>query len=614
MLLLRKANIKIDTPANTYYDDMWNQPINWQFMTVPQPNVNGTGIEWPRGKTLGGSSAINGLYLTRPGEAEIEAWNGMLAGVEGQDNWTWDTMFAAMKKSQTFTAPSSAIASQAAITWNTASQGTDGPISASYPGMMLDMVGDWCTSNAAAGVPTSQDTYGGESWGCNVATSAINPANWTRSYSRTGYLDALPPRSNYAVLANAQVTRILFNNSSADNITATGVEYTTDGGSSTLNVTVAKEVILAGGAVGSPTVLMYSGVGPQDVLDAAGVDVVHALPGVGQHLQDHLSVYTQWSTNQQTAGSIYKAGGSEASSPEFLSLIADAVAYANATTVLGADTISSLTSSIQSGLSQYAPADSTVAAGYNTIAKNSIANLDSEIGRIELLMGINTAGAVSLGASLQYPLSQGSITIGSSNPMDDPTIDPMYLTNPADAQILVAGLQLVRKIGESAPFSNYLTEDWPGSDVQSEEEWTEWMKGNVFTNYHPASTCAMLPLDQGGVVDGNLRVYGLSNVRVADASVPPFVFSAHLMSSTYGLAEQASTIISNYWQKKEQAESALAVHSSSHNKISGLAHKSGSGSKDSSDKKGNAAASNARSPSLSIAAFVSVVTYAIFAF
>ena len=617
MLLVRNANIKTDTPANTYYDDMWNEPINWQFMTVPQPNVNGTGIEWPRGKTLGGSSAINGLYLTRPGEAEIEAWNGMLAGVEGQDNWTWDTMFAGMKKSQTFTAPSSEIASQAAITWDTASQGTDGPISASYPGMMLGMVGDWCTSNAAAGVPTSQDTYGGDSSGCNVATSAINPANWTRSYSRTGYLDTLPPRSNYAVLANAQVTRILFDDSSANNITANAVEYTTDGGGSTLQVKVAKEVILAGGAVGSPTVLMYSGVGPQDVLEAAGVDVVHALPGVGQHLQDHLSVYTQWSTNEQTAGSIYKDGGSEASSPEFLSLIADAVAYANATTVLGADTISSLTSSIQSDLSQYAPTDSTVAAGYNTIVQNSIANLNSEIGRIELLMGINTAGVVSLGASLQYPLSQGSITISSSNPVDDPIIDPTYLTNPADAQILVAGLQLVRKIGESAPFSNYLTEDWPGSDVQSEDEWTKWMKGNVFTNYHPSSTCAMLPLDQGGVVDGNLRVYGLSNVRVADASVPPFVFSAHLMSSTYGLAEQASAIIRNYWKKKELAESALGVHSSSHNKISGLTHQAGSSDnsdKDNSGQKDNAAANNVRSPSLSIAAFVSVVTYAMFAF
>ena len=214
---------------------MWNQPINWQFMTVPQPNVNGTSIEWPRGKTLGGSSAINGLYLTRPGEAEIDAWHTMLGDTEGADNWTWDTMFAAMKKSQTFTPPSSKIAAQAAITWETTSQGTDGPISASYPGMTLDIVGDWCTSNAAAGVATSKDTYGGDSWGCNVATSAINPANWTRSYSRTGYLDALAPRSNYAVLANAQVTKILFDSSNADNITATGVEYTTDGGGSTSN-------------------------------------------------------------------------------------------------------------------------------------------------------------------------------------------------------------------------------------------------------------------------------------------------------------------------------------------------------------------------------------------
>lgn len=122
-----------------------------------------------------------------------------------------------------------------------------------------------------------------------MATSAINPTNWTRSYSRSGYLDPLPPRANYDVLANAQVTRILFDSSSPkDNLTANAVEYTLDGGVTTLTVKVNKEVILAGGTVGSPTVLLYSGIGPKDVLAAAGVPLLSELPGVGQHLQDHI--------------------------------------------------------------------------------------------------------------------------------------------------------------------------------------------------------------------------------------------------------------------------------------------------------------------------------------
>lgn len=122
------------------------------------------------------------------------------------------------------------------------------------------------------------------------------------------------------------------------------------------------------------------------------------------------------------------------------------------------------------------------------------------------------------------------------------------LTGFADVQILREGTKLVRRIGQADPIKTSLsTETWPGSQVQSDQQWETWMRGNVFTEFHPSSTCAMLPLELGGVVDANLRVYGLANVRVADASVPPMAFSAHLMSSTYGLAEQASNIIRSHY-------------------------------------------------------------------
>lgn len=130
--------------------------------------------------------------------------------------------------------------------------------------------------------------YGGHSWGAEVSTSTVNPTNWTRSYSRSGYLDPLPDRGNYDVLPNAHVTRILFHHSSpSDNLTANAVHYTSDGGKTNSTVKVNKEVILAAGTVGSPAVLLHSGVGPKDVLSNAGVDLVSELPGVGQHLQDH---------------------------------------------------------------------------------------------------------------------------------------------------------------------------------------------------------------------------------------------------------------------------------------------------------------------------------------
>ena len=118
----------------------------------------------------------------------------------------------------------------------------------------------------------------------------------------------------------------------------------------------------------------------------------------------------------------------------------------------------------------------------------------------------------------------------------------------ADIQVLRQGIKLARSIGDTEPLKdNMLVETWPGPDVETDQQWEDWLRGQVFTEFHPSSTCSMLPLEQGGVVDANLRVYGLSNVRVADASVPPIAFSAHLMSSTYGIAEQASTIIRAFY-------------------------------------------------------------------
>lgn len=399
-----------------------------------------------------------------------------------------------------------------------------------------------------AGIDETLDPYSGQNWGAYVATSCINPTNWTRSYSRSGYLDALSPRSNYAVLANAQVTRLLFNSSSpANNLTANAVEYTLDGGATKLTVNVNKEVILAGGSVGSPTVLLYSGVGPKDVLSAAGIPILSELPGVGQHLQDHLSVSVQWSTDQPTAGSVYVDNTDEQSDPVFLSYVNSAVAYANSTALFGSG-VGALQASIINQAADFNPdgsSDETVIAGYKAIYDTTVNTiLTSPVAQIELLFANNADGSIRITVCLQHPFSQGRIYITSSNPMDYPTIDPNYLSHPADLTILREGLKLARRVGEAAPLSaSMINETLPGLQVQSDQDWEDWLKGQISTEFHPCGSCAMLPLNQGGVVDANLHVYGLANVRVADASVPPIDFAAHLMVSTYGLAEQASHMI-----------------------------------------------------------------------
>ncbi|KAJ5927074.1 hypothetical protein N7516_008847 [Penicillium verrucosum] len=571
---------RIDTPAYSYFDSLWTTPLNWDFYTVAQPNAGDRMINWPRGKVLGGSSAINGLYMTRPGEDEINAWKDILGDMDGADNWSWDSFFAAMKKSESFTPPVDDVIDEAGIVWNASNHGTNGPIHTSYPDYTFPEVGDWLTSLQAMGIHISANMYGGENLGADVSTSCINPSNWTRSYSRSGYLDPLADRGNYDVLANAHVTRLVFDNStSSGKKTAGAVEYTTDSGSTKLKVKVNKEVILAGGTIGSPAVLLHSGVGPKDVLSDAGVDLVSELPGVGQHLQDHFSATVKWSTNVDTAGSIFYNNGKDKNDSKFLTYIDSAVAYVNATDMYGSK-VDEYESKFLASIDQYAPNttyDDGVLVGYKAICDTTSKIFETPTGQIELLfMNSDANGDIGITAALQHPFSHGRIYINSSNPMDFPVIDPNYLGNPADAEILLAGIKLARQLGQTSPMSKVLTkETTPGSSVQSDDDWIEWLRKSAGTEFHPSSSCAMLPEEQGGVVDANLLVYGLSNVRVADASVIPIALSTHLMSSTYGVAEQASDIIREYYNLPTKPESAFNGSTSTPSSTAATAKKSG---------------------------------------
>ncbi|CAL5873176.1 uncharacterized protein PFLUO_LOCUS7445 [Penicillium psychrofluorescens] len=613
---------RIDTPAYAYFDSLWPTPLNWAFWTVPQPNAANREIFWPRGKVLGeneGSSAINGLYMTRPGENEINAWNGMIEDMDGAENWSWNSFYAAMKKSETFTPPIDAVIQEADITWNASNHGTTGPICASYPGLTFPQVGQWSTSCENIGIDISGNMYDGQNWGAEVSTSTINPQNWTRSYSRTGYLDPLPDRGNYDVLANAHVTRILFDNASpSDNLTANAVEYTPDDGTTTLTVKVNKEVIVAGGSIGSPAVLLHSGVGPKDVLSRAGVDLVSELPGVGQHLQDHFSATVTWNVDVETAGSTFYDDGSQRNNPLFLSYVDSAVAYVNTTTMYGSE-IQELQTKILALMNEYTPNttyDAGVVAGYKAIYNTTASKIfSSPTGQIELLfMNSDGNGDIGITAALQHPYSHGRIYINSSNPMDYPVIDPNYLDNPADYEILRDGLKLARQIGETDPLSSSFTSELsPGSSVQTDEEWEDWLRGAGGTEYHPSSSCAMLPREQGGVVDANLRVYGLANVRVADASVPPIALSTHLMASTYGLAEQASTIIRDYWNRPSSAWPSSSSTPTSSTPTTMSQHTTGTGGLG-SGKSNQSNNGNGNSPSLSLWISLLVAAHAVVTF
>ncbi|KAI0698246.1 GMC oxidoreductase [Cytidiella melzeri] len=558
----------IDTPAYAYYQSLLGSSYDWAFNTINQAGANNRPISWPRGKVLGGSSAINGMYMVRPSQQEIDAWAALVPG--GSENWSWDSMFEGMKASETFTPASSAVQQAGDIQWNAASRGSSGSVHVSYPGYVPPIVGDWTETLANAGIPTSTDAYGGDGWGAFVATSNINPSNWTRSYSRSAYIDPLPPRSNLAILANATVTRLIFSNGTTLN--ATAVEYAASSTAARKTVNVNKEVILAGGAIGSPHVLLHSGVGPSDVLQRAGVPMQLELPGVGQHLQDHLSTQVTFKTSAETAASLHASnslpnGVSEAT---FLSFINSATAYANLSDLVGLDTYQSFQANIMSSLDSSAASlspsqDPTVIAGYKTIY-NVTANLMlSQVGQVEILLSLTGtpqgAQTVAIQAALQHPLSQGQLYITSSDPFESPIIDPAYFSHSADPTIFREGLKLARKLGSTAPLAssaNALVEVSPGSSVQTDDEWDTWIANAIGTEFHPSCSCAMLPKELGGVVDANLRVYGTGNVRVVDASVFPISFAAHMQAPVYGLAERAASMIRAEWNLVKSVQAVNA--------------------------------------------------------
>ncbi|KAA1466412.1 GMC oxidoreductase [Dentipellis sp. KUC8613] len=566
----------VDTPGDAYYQSLLNSGYDWAYPLVAQPQANNRALTWARGKLLGGSSAINGMYYVRPSQIEVDAWANLMTSTDpaATSKWGWDTFYAAMKKSETFNAPSGSIQGAADIEFSTSSHGTSGPIHAGYPGYILPIVGSWIPTLSALGVPESPDAYGGQGWGSFIATSSINSANWTRSYARSGYIDPLPPRSNLQLLPNATVTRLIFGNgTSSNNLTATAVEYASSKTAAKKTVKVRKEVLLAGGTIGSPQVLMVSGVGPKDVLTAAGVQVLSELPGVGQHLQDHVSTQLVYKTTSQTAASMHTAnnfGSVSGGSAAFLSFINSATAYVNLTTLLGNSAQSfqsSVLGAIDSSASSLSPSqDSTVLAGYKAIYNVSAQQfLSSPVGHIEILLsltGTPNAGdqSIAVQVGLQHPFSQGQITIKSPDIFDYPTIDPRYLTHSADVQLLREGLKMARLVAQTAPLNQTLTgEVSPGSTVNSDADWEAWLANAVGTEFHPSGSCAMLPLNQGGVVDSDLRVYGLANVRVIDASAFPVQFAAHLEAPVYGLAEQAANMIRAFYN----AEAPAPVTSSS---------------------------------------------------
>ncbi|KAL1739382.1 GMC oxidoreductase [Schizophyllum fasciatum] len=558
----------INTPGFTYWHSLGGTEYDWGYKTAPQNSLDNQPRFWPRGKVFGGSSATNGMYYTRPNKEEIDAWSNLLGDDKYASYWTWDSYYAASKKSEHFHPPTSEAEAVARISFDNGMHGTDGPIHTTYPAVSFGLNGNWTESCQAAGIPPTTDALGGDNLGAGVTTSSINPENWTRSYSRSGYIDAPGPRANLHLLPQAHVTKINFNGTTDAGLTASGVTFQASADSEARTVTANKEVILSGGVVGSPQLLLLSGVGPKDVIESVGLQVQHELPGVGQHLQDHV-------VSRRTAGAVNISGTDFAKSPEFLSYINSATAYVNLTLAAGEAAAKNLTDTAAGYAETYMQTLPTtndgIKAGYKAVHDVTLDFMAGWVSQLEILFSITTSGAIIIQAALQHPLSQGHLYLESADPFTQPVIDPAYLTHWADMFIIREGVKLARQIGNTEPLKQYIKEEqYPGDAVQTDADWENFLRTSASTEFHPVGSCSMLPLEQGGVVDGSLKVYGLANVRVVDASVIPIELSSHIGSPTYAVAELAAQIIAkDHGAQTDSADAATTSGSPSQNNASG---------------------------------------------
>ncbi|KAK8850704.1 hypothetical protein IAR55_004624 [Kwoniella newhampshirensis] len=563
---------KIDIPGYSYLNSLTGSAYDWAFTTVPQTDSLDLSYHWPRGKGLGGSGAINGLFWCRGSSQDYDAWATL--NPNGEETWNWAEVNKYIMKAENFSEPSQAVQQQFGMVLNASAHGSGGPIQAGFSEYIYDEVAKWIPAWATLGL-TARDLAGGSTHGAMITPSTLNMRNQTRSDSKAGYIDPLPPRGNLVILTGQQVTGIIFNGSTdaSGNVIASGLKFQAAAGAQSYSVQANKEVILAGGTVGSAQILQLSGIGPKNILSNLGINSKIDLP-VGYNLQDHVSYSMYWTTpegtltwnNLSSSPDLQASQLAEyrASRTGMWTYINEAVGYPSLTDIIGsaseasnyANTVSTNLDQTVSDVTSWLTLPANVATGLKAQYQLQQDWLTNDAGQLEIILTLLGKGGNQLGiqVALQHPWSRGTIFINSTDPFTEPLINPDYFGVGYDIDIMGYGSAFARRLAAASPLSDVMiTEQYPGAAITG-DALANYTKTNCGTEYHPLGTCAMLPKESGGVVDTTLIVYGTSNLRVIDASIMPLHISAHLMASSYGVAEKGADMI----KKKHWLVTAVA--------------------------------------------------------
>jgi choline dehydrogenase len=463
---------------------------SWGWQTVPQRHMNGMSIRFTQAKVIGGGSTINAQIYTRGNALDYDEWRQM--GCEG---WGYDGVLPYFRKAEDND------------TYDNEYHCKGGPLGVSQPSAPLPICEAWFKAAGELGIPRNYDMAGAKQDG--VGYYQLTQRNARRSSAAMAYLAPARNRSNLSVRTNAQIRRILIEKGRA-----AGAELM-DGSA----VRAAREVILSSGAIGSPRLLMLSGIGPADHLKSVGIAPVLGHPGVGSNLQDHLDLFVVAEcTGEHTYDKYAKPFWSAVAGLQYLFTRKGPVA----------------SSLFETGGFWYADEN----------ARSPDIQFHLGLGSgIEAGVAAMPHGGVTMNSAHLRPRSRGTVRLASSDPNAAPLIDPNYWADPYDREMSIRGLKLARQVMRQNALKPFvLAERLPGPDVQTDQDYFNYACKNAKTDHHPAGTCRM-GVDSQAVVTPRLKFNGIEALRVADASIMPTVVSSNTNAAAIMIGEKAADMI-----------------------------------------------------------------------
>ncbi len=462
---------------------------DWAYETEPQPNLNNRSLFWPRGKVLGGSSSTNAMMYIRGDRRDFDHWRDL-----GNEGWGFDDALAHFKRSEDNERGPSEY------------HGAGGLLAVSDLRSPNPMSKAFLDAASELGLRANPDFNGATQEGFGPVQ--VTQKRGQRASAAAAFLKPALHRPNLKVETFAQATRLIIENNRV-----AGISYLRDG--KRAEARAEREVLLSGGAINSPQLLMLSGIGPADHLRSIGVEVAVDLPGVGENLQDHLLLALTYKCKKPI-------------------------------TLAGAETLGNL---LRYLLLRKGPLTSNIgeAAGFiKTSSEKSAPDLEAIFAPVYFMNhGFNNpeGHGFSVGPVMIRPESRGSIRLRSSDPLTSPVIEPNYLASESDLEVLIEGVKLSRDLAHSRALSEFTGEEvWPGKEAKSDDAITQFIRNTVETIYHPVGTCKM-GNDRMAVVDARLRVRGIEALRVVDASVMPTIIGGHPNAAVIMIAEKAAEMI-----------------------------------------------------------------------